>query len=97
MAKLGAGRRAPIRKSPPLAALFDLMRPIFHNAGVGGFELPDGELESDDGNRMFSPIREKQPNRFPLKRLSNSKRSSFENRIEWAEYRGSERNGRFGE
>src|SRR5207247_1027952 len=50
-----------------------------------------------DGNWILSPIRAKRPNLFPLKLLSNSKRSYFENRIEWAEYGGSEKSAGFGE
>jgi hypothetical protein len=48
-------------------------------------------------NQRLSPIREKRPNSFPLKLVSSSKQANFENRIEWAEYGGSERNGLFGE
>jgi hypothetical protein len=66
-------------------------------AGAEGFEPRDGELESGDRNQTLSPIREKWPNLFPLMPISNSKRSNFENRTEWVESRGSERNGPFGE
>jgi hypothetical protein len=42
-------------------------------------------MKSDDGNRTLSLIREKQPNHFPLRLISSSKRSNFENRTEWGE------------
>ena len=48
-------------------------------------------------NRAFSPLREKPQNLFPLKFISNSKRSIFENRIESVKSRAWERNGPFGE
>ena len=47
--------------------------------------------------RRLSLIRERRPNLFQLKLISNSKRLNFENRTEWAEYRGSEKNRLFGE
>jgi hypothetical protein len=43
-------------------------------------------------NRVL-PVREKPQNLFPLKFISNSKRSNFENRTESVEARASERNG----
>jgi hypothetical protein len=51
------------------------------------------------GRQMQSilDIREKLPKLFPLKLISNSKRLNLENGTEWTGYRGSERNGRFGE
>jgi hypothetical protein len=49
------------------------------------------------GNRMLSPVREKPQNLFPLKLISNSKRSNLENRTESVKSRASEKNGPFGE
>jgi hypothetical protein len=49
------------------------------------------------GNRTLSPVREKPQNLFPLKFISDSKRSNFENRTESEESRASEKNGPFGE
>jgi hypothetical protein len=49
------------------------------------------------GNRTLSLVREEQQNLFPLKFMTNSKRSNFENRTKWIESRASERNGPFGE
>jgi len=49
------------------------------------------------GNRALSPVREKTLNLFPLKFISNSKRSNFQDRTERMESRASERNGPFGE
>jgi hypothetical protein len=48
-------------------------------------------------NQTLSPVGEKQQNLFPLKIISNSKRSNFENRTEWMGSRASERSGPFGE
>jgi hypothetical protein len=48
-------------------------------------------------NRTLSAVREKPQNLFPLKFISNSKRSIFENRIESVKSRAWERNGPFGE
>ena len=48
-------------------------------------------------NLRLSPIRENWSNHFPLGVISNSKRSNFEIRTGWVEYRGSERNEHFGE
>jgi hypothetical protein len=48
-------------------------------------------------NLRPSPIRESWSNHFPLGVISNSKRSNFEIRTGWVEYRGSERNEHFGE
>jgi hypothetical protein len=44
-------------------------------------------------NQMLSPFREKRQNIFRSRVISNSKRSNFENRIEWMESRALERNG----
>jgi hypothetical protein len=62
-------------------------------AGATGFEPLDGELKT---GRSRLP-EENGKNLFPLKFISNSKRSNFENRIESVESRASERNGPFGE
>jgi hypothetical protein len=49
------------------------------------------------GNQTLSRVRESQQNHFPVKFISNSKRSNFENRTELMESRASERNGPFRE
>jgi hypothetical protein len=64
-------------------------------AEAGGFEPRYGGLEII--YQTLSPVRKKRQNLFPLKFISNSKRSNFENRTEWMESRASERNGPFGE
>jgi hypothetical protein len=68
----------------------------FSNSGGSVWVVPSS-LAGTGANLRLSPIRENRPNHFPLKLISNSKRSNFENRTGWAEYRGSERNGHFGE
>jgi hypothetical protein len=49
------------------------------------------------GNRTLSPVREKPPNLFPLKFISNSKCWNFENRTESVKSKASEKNGPIGE
>jgi hypothetical protein len=46
---------------------------------------------------VFSVVREKPQNLFPVRLISNSKRLNFENRTESLGFRAPERNGPFGE
>jgi hypothetical protein len=78
----------PLRLSPPPLALLA-------RAGIALLRVFP-TLKISCGS-LLSLIREKQPNLFPLKLISSSKRLNFENRTEWVESRGSERNGAFGE
>ncbi|XIA62354.1 hypothetical protein ACFIOY_22420 [Bradyrhizobium sp. TZ2] len=56
-----------------------------------GFELRDGEFEPVMEIGYPRPSEQNGRTSFPLKLLSNSKRSYFENRIERAEYGGPEK------
>jgi hypothetical protein len=51
----------------------------------------------DQESFRISPFREKQPNHFPRRFITNSKQTNFENRTESAESRALEINGPFGE
>ena len=60
------------------------------------FENKNAWLRREDSNldmEIRRSVREKRQNLFPLKFISNSKRSNFENRTEWMKFRDSERNG----
>jgi len=84
-------------KSPHLAGLFSSKKGNSLKRTLPGW---GGRIRTSIWrieNRAFSPLREKPQNLFPLKFISNSKRSIFENRIESVKSRAWERNGPFGE
>src|SRR6266704_5171734 len=90
--------RQPICKSPPSAGFSAPTEGKFSEGGTAWLGRKHSSLEMVNWNptvkkRTLSAIQEKWPNSRPLKLISNSKRSNFENRTEWAESRGSERKG----
>jgi hypothetical protein len=89
--------RARFAISSPLAALVAGAR---HLAVSQDLQDWGGRIRTSRwriGNWTLSPVREKPPNLFPPKFISNSKCSNFEKRTESVESRASERNGPVGE
>jgi hypothetical protein len=91
------------RVAQPLHREFDISRlqiaPAFNLGLISilrvSFEIFLGELPRVRllAGELLADVQEKRPNSLPWMLISNSKRSSFENRTEWAESRGLERNG----
>jgi hypothetical protein len=105
---ISADRAGDFRRSAPQdpVTVNPETKSITRNAGISGpFSRLLGTLAGrmnawlgcEDSNRTLSLVRQKRQNLFPLKLISNSKCSDFENRTEWMESRGSEKNGPFGE